>query len=145
MATMPSNAKPLTGFRQYGIDDKGEKVFFSLVVSGDRHATFLASHKGLADTIHYLQKIAQRAEERRIARSPRQYHVEMLETPPNVIRKGSIMPDVTGQMARLEATTPSGAPIEVQFEFGALVSLQERLPDLIEKMRQVQEQHKQHP
>lgn len=145
MANMPSNAKSLTGFGKYGIDAKGEKVFFSFVVSAKQHATFLASHKGLADTIHYLQQIARRAEERRIAKSPQKDHVQLLETPPNLIRKGSIMPDITGRLARLEGTTTSGAAIEFQIEFRALVSLHERLPVLIEKMRQLQDQRKRHP
>ncbi len=138
MATMPGNAKSLTGLGEYGIDDKGEKVFFSLVASARHHATFLASHKGLADTIHYLQRIARRAEERRIARSPQEDHVQVLDAPPNVIRKGSIMPDTTGRLARLEGTTPSGVPVDIQIEFRALVSLQKRLPELIEKMRELQ-------
>ena len=140
MANMPSNARSLTGFDKYGIDDKGEKVFFSFQMSGNRHATFLASHKGLANAIHYLQEIARRAEERRLER--RRDVVEMLERPPQVIRKGSIMPDVTGRLARLEATTPSGAPVDIQIEFDALVSLQERLPELIDKMRHIQEERR---
>lgn len=142
---MPRNAKSLTGFGEYGIDDKGEKVFFSLVVSAKQSATFLASHKGLADTIHYLQQVARQAEERRIAKASQKDPVEMLETPPNLIREGSIMPDITGQLARLEGTTASGVPIVLQIEFRALVSLQERLPALCEKMRQLQDQRKQHP
>ena len=142
MANMPSNAKSLTGFGKYGIDPTGEKVFFSLVMSAKRHVTFLASHKGLAVTIHYLQNIARRAEERRIKKSPQENAVEVLQTPPNLIRKGSIMPDITGRLARLEGTTASGSAVEIQFEFRALVSLQERLPALIEKMRQLQEQRK---
>jgi hypothetical protein len=142
MARMPRNTRSLTGFGEYGVDDKGEKVFFTLVTSKWR-ATFLANHKGLADTIHYLQQIAQRAEERRIATLPKEDHVQVLPTHSKVVRKGSLMPDVTGQLARLEATTPSGLPVEFQLEFGALVSLQERLPDLIQKMRQLQDQHKQ--
>src|SRR6185503_3689502 len=135
MANMPSNARSLTGFDKYDIDDKGEKVFFSFQMSRNRHTTFLASHKSLANAIHYLQEIAQRAEERRLER--RRDVVEMLERPPQVIRKGSIMPDVTGRLARLEATTPSGAPVDIQIEFDALVSLQERLPELIDKMRHI--------
>jgi|SRR5688572_17522475 hypothetical protein len=142
MATMPGNAKSLTGFGEFGIDDKGEKVFFSLVASAKHHATFLASHKGLADTIDYLQRIARRAEERRIAKAPQEDHVQVLEAPPNVIRKGSIMPDTTGRLARLEGTTSSGVSVDIQIEFRALVSLQKRLPDLIEKMRQLQDQSK---
>jgi len=145
MPNMPTNARSLTGFGKYGVDDRGEKVFFSFEMSRDRHATFLASHRGLANTIHYLQQIARQAEERRIARSSRQSAVQMLKRPPQVIRKGSIMPDVTGRLARLEATTPSGAPLEIQIEFDALVSLQERLPDLIEKMRGLQEHRKAAP
>ena len=142
MAKMPSNTKYLTGFGEYGVDGKGEKVFFSLEISGRSRATFLTDHKRLADTIHYLQRIARRAEERRIAKSMKDDHVQVLRTHSKVIRNGSLMPDVTGQLARLEATTPSGVPVEFQLEFGALVSLQERLPDLLQKMRQVQIEHK---
>ena len=142
MAKMPSNAKPLAGFGKYGIDAKGENVFFSLIVSAKQHAVLFASHKGLADTIHYLQRIARQAEERRIAKSSQKNPVEMLETPPNLIRNGSIMPDTTGELARLEGTTASGVPIALQIEFRALVSLHERLPALIEKMRQLQDQRK---
>ena len=77
-----------------------------------------------------------------MAKSPRHGAVQMLKKPPQVIRKGSIMPDVTGRLARLEATTPSGAALEIQIEFDALVSLQERLPEFIEKMRRLQELRK---
>jgi hypothetical protein len=142
MAKMPSNAKPLAGFGKYGIDNNGENVFFTLVVSAKQHATFFASHKELASTIHYLQQIARGAEERRLAKSRQKNPVQMLETPPNVIHKGSIMPDTTGQLARLEGTTASGVPIELQIEFQALVGLHERLPGLIEKMLQLQDQRK---
>ena len=142
MARMPSNTRSLTGFGEYGVDPRGEKVFFTLVSRKGR-ATFLADHKGLADTIHYLQQIAQRAEEARIARSQEEAPVQVLPAHAKIIRKGSLMPEVTGQRARLEATTPGGLPVEFELEFGALVSLQERLPDLIQKMRQLQNQHRQ--
>ena len=145
MPTIPSNARSLSGLGKYGIDNKGEKVFFSLIVPAKQLATFLTNHKGLADTIHYLQRIARQAEERRIAKSSQKDPVEMLETPPNLIRTGSIMPDTTGQLARLEGTTATGVPIELQIEFRALVSLHERLPALIEKMRQLQDQRKNAP
>jgi hypothetical protein len=137
MAKMPSNARSLTGLGKYGIDAKGEKVFFSLLTAPPQRITFLATHKGLADTIHYLQGIARSAHERRIAKS-QENAVEMLEPPPNLIRKGSIMPDTTGQLARMEGTTASGAAIEVQIDFKALVGLYERLPPLIDEMRQLQ-------
>src|SRR4030095_5531209 len=140
MAKMPNNARSLTGLGKYGIDAKGEKVFFSLL-SAPQRITFLATHKGLADTIHYLQEIARSAHERRIAKSQGN-PVEMLEPPPNLIRKGSIMPDTTGQLARMEGTTGSGPAGEVQIDFKALVGLYERLAPLIAEMRQLQAKRK---
>jgi hypothetical protein len=142
MTRLPTDAHELTGFEDYGVDQKGVHVFFGFQLKDVAAAVLHCNYKQLGQCIIYLQEIAQEAFRRR---DPASAHQELQETQSNFIRQLNFEADVTGDSAALLCTTQDGSRIKLQLPHDSLQELQTRLRILLAEMdiRRAQRQHRQ--
>ena len=111
MTRLPTDAHELTGFEDYGVDQKGVHVFFGFQLKDAAAAVLHCNYKQLGQCIVYLQDIAQEAFRRR---DPASAHQEVRETQSDFVRQLDFEVDVTGDEAALLCTTLDGHRIELQ-------------------------------
>ena len=142
MTRLPTDAHELTGFEDYGVDQKGVHVFFGFQLKDAAAAVLHCNYKQLGQCIVYLQDIAQEAFRRR---DPASAHQEVRETQSDFVRQLDFEVDVTGDSAALLCTTLDGHRIELQIPHDILQELQTRLRILLAEMdiRRAQRQHRQ--
>ena len=133
-------AKKANGFTDYGIDETGESVWFGFTLVNGGEVRIAFNQHGLAESIKYLQQIAHQAQHRRIAIHPHQAELEARAAQSNPTHQIEFLPDVTGAVASLEATTKQGIKMEpLQIEYDLLLRLYQHLPELLDEMRRRQQ------
>ncbi|MGB9040996.1 MAG: hypothetical protein WCC81_00840 [Pseudolabrys sp.] len=140
MTRLPTGAHELVGFEDYGVDQKGVRVFFGFQFKDAAAAVLHCNYQQLGQCIIYLQEIAQEAFRRRDPAAP---HQEARETT-NFVRQLDFEADVTGDSAVLLCATQDGPSIGLQIPHDILEELQTRLRILLVEMniRRAQRQHR---
>ena len=140
MTRLPTDAHELVGFEDYGVDQKGVRVFFGFQLKNTAAAVLHCNYRQLGQCIIYLQEIAQEAFRRRDPAAP---HQEARETI-NFVRQLDFESDVTGDSAVLLCTTQDGPRIELQIPHDILEQLQTRLRIVLAEMdiRRAQRRHR---
>jgi len=138
MTRLPTGAHELTGFEDYGVDQKGSHVFFGFQLKDAAASMLHCNYKQLGQCIVYLQEIATEAFRRRDPASAPQ---EVREATSNVVRQFDFDVDVTGDSAALFCTTQDGFRTELQLPHDVLHGLQTRLRIVLAEMDIRRAQH----
>ena len=131
MTRLPTDAHELTGFEDYGVDQKGGHVFFGFQLKDAAASMMHCDYRQLGRSIIYLQEIATEAFRRRDPASPQQ---EVREATSNVVRQLDFGVDVTGDSAALFCTTQDGLRTELQISHDILQGLQTHLRIVLAEM-----------
>jgi hypothetical protein len=140
MAAPPKDASHITSTNLYGVDSMGKNIFFGFSTA-DGPSDFLTTHENLGAIIHYLQKIANEAQQQRTRTSPETADLEVRESTSNPVLSLAVDSDVTGSSAELVCTRRDGTQIEAQLGADLLEGLLQKLPQVIEKMKQRRAAH----
>lgn len=136
MTDLPSDAKQISGFAEFGLDADGDTMFFGFNLREGGVNRYIVSEKGLAGVIHYLQNIASTAQQRRLMASPIAADMEVQSAQNNPVVTIHFDPDVEGRNALLSGTTANGVPIQaIQLSFDLVEKLHSHLPSLIAEMK----------
>jgi hypothetical protein len=135
MVVLPEGTVNLARCADYGVDEKGLRVFFGLRMEDGDTKHFALNHAGLGNLINYLQVIAQQAQLRRMKTNPVITREGVRKSSSNPVRQLYLASDITGHWAALVCTMEDGTPVEAQFSFDLLNRLHNLLPGILVDMK----------
>ncbi len=135
MPLLPEGARGLEGLEPYGVDENGQNVFFGFRVNEHQRAVLHCSYLMLAETIDYLQAIANEAQQRREHVDPNTQSIEPSGQQPNLVSEMDFDIDVLGQSATLRCKTPHALIPELHLPLNLIEQMYAILPELISEAK----------
>lgn len=138
---MSVDALALKGILPATVSETGESVLVGFrLLDGSTHQ-YAIGHEDLAKLIHYWQFVAEEAREKRMRRDPAAKDKEN-PRPENdvVVRRIDFRSDAAGALALMEAITEEGIRVGAQVQQPALEMLYLQLPEVLNTMKERQEQ-----